>query len=216
MKELFGLPVTTLMWVFGGGLLAIVAWSLFLSLRQPVLFRLASRNIPRRWGRSLLIVLGLTLATTIIAAAMATGDTVAHSARSERAGRAWATSTKSSRLAKRPTSRSPARAYASAVLRPSSFDQVKQAAACNPLIDGVAPAIFEEVGGAEPGLAPDGAARRGPRRRPAYMQGFGTIHNLDGKTIDFALAAAGRSPAQQRRGRGAGGCDGRQDRAVRR
>ncbi len=52
-------------------------------MRQPVLLRLSARNIPRRAGRSLLIVLGLTLATTIITSALATGDTVALSARSE-------------------------------------------------------------------------------------------------------------------------------------
>jgi hypothetical protein len=29
MTELFGLPMNTLMWVFGLGLLAVIAWSAF-------------------------------------------------------------------------------------------------------------------------------------------------------------------------------------------
>ncbi len=83
MNELFGLQMSTLLWIFGVGLLMVVAWSVLLAVRQPVLFRLSARNIPRRWGRSLLIVAGLTLATTIITSAFATGDTVALSARGE-------------------------------------------------------------------------------------------------------------------------------------
>src|SRR5687768_1617288 len=83
MSELFGMPMSTLMWVFAVGLGLIAGWSLLLVLRQPVLFRMAARNIPRRWGRSMLIVMGLTLATTIITSALATGDTVALSARGE-------------------------------------------------------------------------------------------------------------------------------------
>ena len=56
MSELFGLPMSTLMWVFSIALILITAWSVFIALRQPVLFRLAARGIPRRLGRSLLIV----------------------------------------------------------------------------------------------------------------------------------------------------------------
>jgi hypothetical protein len=51
MTELFGVPMSTMLWVFGIGLLAVTAWSAFLALRQPVLFRLSVRNIPRRPGR---------------------------------------------------------------------------------------------------------------------------------------------------------------------
>ncbi len=190
MKELFGLPVSTLMYIFGGSLLAIVAWSLLLSLRQPVLFRLASRNIPRRWGRSLLIVLGLTLATTIIAAAMATGDTVAHSARSS-------VLTSLGNIDELVSARQKTDIAVTGESAPLDYfdagyvDTVRNAAASNPLIDGVAPAIFEEVGAqnlvsrqTEPRVAVVGVD-------PAQMKGFGAIHSLDGKTIDFASLVSG-------------------------
>ena len=45
-------------------------------------FKLGVRNVRRRRGRSALIVVGLMLGTTIIAAALATGDTMNHTIRS--------------------------------------------------------------------------------------------------------------------------------------
>ena len=50
-------------------------------LRNRVFFRLGVRNA-RRPGRTALIVAGLMLGTTIIAAALATGDTMSHTVRS--------------------------------------------------------------------------------------------------------------------------------------
>ncbi|HZE05647.1 MAG TPA: FtsX-like permease family protein, partial [Solirubrobacteraceae bacterium] len=53
-----------------------------LALRNRVFFRLGIRNAGRRRGRALLIVAGLMLATTIITASFATGDTMSSSIRS--------------------------------------------------------------------------------------------------------------------------------------
>jgi putative ABC transport system permease protein len=190
MTELFGLPMTTLIWVFGVGLALIVAWSLLLALRQPVLFRLAARNIPRRWGRSLLIVLGLTLATTIIASALATGDTVALSARGE-VLRALGdideviSSTEESDV--EITGESINLEYFDA----AAFDRIRAAVIDLPEVDGVMPAILEEVGAqnltsrqTEPRLSVIGVDVR-------YMAGFGTIRNRQGEVIDLATLAAG-------------------------
>ena len=52
-----------------------------LVLRNPVLVRLGVRNVGRRRGRTGLIVLGLMLGTTIVAAALVTGDTMSHTIR---------------------------------------------------------------------------------------------------------------------------------------
>lgn len=48
-----------------------------LGLRNRILVKLALRNIPRRPAQTVLIVVGLMLSTTIIAASLAIGDTVA-------------------------------------------------------------------------------------------------------------------------------------------
>jgi putative ABC transport system permease protein len=79
MTEFFGVPTTAIAGVLlallalAVGSVAVVRW------RQPILFEIGLRNIPRRPAQSVLIVLGLMLSTVIIAAALATGDTVTHS-----------------------------------------------------------------------------------------------------------------------------------------
>jgi hypothetical protein len=81
MKELFGIPMDTLAAVLAV-LVAIVVGSLgALALRHRVLLKLGIRNLGRRRARSALIVVGLMLGTTIIAAALATGDTMSHTIR---------------------------------------------------------------------------------------------------------------------------------------
>lgn len=57
------------------GVLALAAL-VFLALRAPHLARIGLRNVPRRPARTLLVVFGLMLATTFIAAALAVDDTV--------------------------------------------------------------------------------------------------------------------------------------------
>src|SRR5438045_7857297 len=53
----------------------------FLAWRNPIILRLALRNIPRRRSQTVLIVLGLMLATLLITAAFGTGDTLTYSLR---------------------------------------------------------------------------------------------------------------------------------------
>lgn len=48
----------------------------FFARRNPVLFKLGLRNIPRRRAQTVLIIVGLMLSTAIITAALALGDTV--------------------------------------------------------------------------------------------------------------------------------------------
>src|SRR5579884_2065388 len=61
-------------------LVAIVAISLlalaWAALRNPVLFKLGLRNIPRRRSQTLLIVFGLMVSTMIITAAFTVGDSL--------------------------------------------------------------------------------------------------------------------------------------------
>src|SRR3974390_2385561 len=82
MQEMFGVPIGTLAIVLialvglGIGILATLA------IRNVVFFRLGMRNAARRRGRSVLIVVGLMLATTIIASALGTGDTMGRTIRS--------------------------------------------------------------------------------------------------------------------------------------
>ena len=81
MESLFGIPIgqltATLVVAFliGAAIMTVVA------LRNRVLFKMAVRNIPRRRAQTMLIVLGLMLATLLFSSSFATGDTLAHSIR---------------------------------------------------------------------------------------------------------------------------------------
>ncbi len=79
MKELFGIPmsgITVAMVVLLGVALAVTA---FIAISNKTMFRMGTRNIPRRRTQSGLIVFGLMLSTLIITAAFVTGDTIDHS-----------------------------------------------------------------------------------------------------------------------------------------
>ena len=56
-----------------------VAFLLFIRVRNPILVRMAFRNVLRRPGQSMLILGRLMLATAIIASAFTVGDSVTHS-----------------------------------------------------------------------------------------------------------------------------------------
>jgi len=81
VEKLFGLPVGQLMVglliVFGLGVLVMA----YQALRNPVVFKMGVRNIPRRRAQTVLVVLGLMLATVLFSASLATGDTLTHSIR---------------------------------------------------------------------------------------------------------------------------------------
>ena len=61
--------------------LIAVAITAFFALRNPVVLKMAVRNIPRRRAQTVLIIAGLMLATLLFSASFATGDTLAHSVR---------------------------------------------------------------------------------------------------------------------------------------
>jgi putative ABC transport system permease protein len=76
MDNIFGISVTSILIV----LLVILGLCLlsvaYVAIRNRVIFKMAVRNIPRRKTQSILIMVGLMLATLIIAAALTTGDTL--------------------------------------------------------------------------------------------------------------------------------------------
>ncbi len=81
MNELFGIPLDTQLLILAIGLGVAFGILAVLAIRNPVLVRLGVRNFGRRRSRTSLIVLGLMLGTTIVAAALVTGDTMSHTIR---------------------------------------------------------------------------------------------------------------------------------------
>ena len=79
MGELFGVPVPVLALALGI-IFAIFGLALvFIAVRNPILVRMAMRNVRRRPARGLLIIIGLMLATAIITSAFTTGDSITFS-----------------------------------------------------------------------------------------------------------------------------------------
>jgi putative ABC transport system permease protein len=81
VTKIFGIPAGGLTAVLLVLLLLALAAVGVLALRNRVFFRLGVRNLRRRRGRTMLIVTGLMLGTTIISAALVTGDTMSHTIR---------------------------------------------------------------------------------------------------------------------------------------
>ena len=81
MDAIFGLSTIVLAIVLAAAVVAAGVVIIVLALRRPVLVKLGVRHIPRRRGRSVLIVVGLALSTTIVATSFATGDAIASTVR---------------------------------------------------------------------------------------------------------------------------------------
>lgn len=82
MTSLFGIPMDTVMHVTAGALIAATIVLALFALRNRLLLKLGLRNIPRRPGQTLLIVIGLMLATVILTSAFTAGDTMSYTVRS--------------------------------------------------------------------------------------------------------------------------------------
>jgi len=76
MNELFGVSMTTIAIVCVVVTALIFALVAFIAVRNPVMFKMGLRNIPRRKAQTSLIIIGLMLSTLIMSAAFGTGDTI--------------------------------------------------------------------------------------------------------------------------------------------
>ena len=145
MSELFGIPSGALATALVVALAASLGAVALLALRNPIFARLGLRNIPRRRGRSALIVAGLMLGTAIVAAALATGDTMSSTIRSSVVHSLGPTdelvSVKGTEVESIAIAEAPQVAY----IDESAYERVRETAARSPLVDAVAPAIIETV-----------------------------------------------------------------------
>jgi putative ABC transport system permease protein len=192
MNELFGIPMETLLVVLAA-LTAMAAGSLgLLAFRNRVLLKLGVRNVGRRRARSALIVVGLMLGTAIIAAALATGDTMNHTIRST-AVRALGETDEvvSARGAVEDIPGELGQASGTGYFSERTVDRVSSILAASNLADGVAGGIRKDVAvqapiqrQTEPSVslfAPD----------PSRMRGFAPIRNVEGGEVTLAALPRG-------------------------
>ena len=146
MTKLFGLPVDTVLLVLAILLGITLGGLTLLALRNRVLFRLGVRNARRRPARTALIVVGSMLGTTIIAAALATGDTMSQTIRSTAVGALGrADVVVAARGVDAPLSPQSTGAAGARYFPQSYADRIAHATARSGLVDGVAPAIVEPI-----------------------------------------------------------------------
>ena len=81
MQTLFGLQMQYLAVGLTAALLILILAIVIIAVRNRFLIKLALRNIPRRRTQSVLIIVGLMLSSTIVAASLAIGDTITASIR---------------------------------------------------------------------------------------------------------------------------------------
>ena len=79
MDELFGAPMGAVVGVLASIFAVISLHLIYIAVRHPILVRMALRNVLRRPARSILIVIGLMLATAIISSSFTTGDSITFS-----------------------------------------------------------------------------------------------------------------------------------------
>jgi putative ABC transport system permease protein len=192
MRELFGIPVGSLLLVLlialgvAAGLLGI------LIVRNPILLRLGTRNVRRRGARTLLIVVGLMLGTTIIAAALTTGDTMSHTIRQTAVKALGETDVVvTARGATQDIQGELGQATGIGYFDEAVVERVEGAVAGTGLVDGVSGALVEpaaiqapESRQSEPSVvvfAPD----------PARMDGFSPIERVDGGRTTLAALEPG-------------------------
>src|SRR5205823_692214 len=139
-------PMTTLVVVLACALAAGLAVVAVLGARNCVFFRLGLRNVGRRPARSALIVVGLMLGTAIIAAALATGDSMSHTIRSAAITSLGQTDEIVSATGAQVNLAADSGAATGVRYFPErDFARIERSVAGSALVDGVAPAIIEPV-----------------------------------------------------------------------
>jgi putative ABC transport system permease protein len=193
MTKLFGIPMESLVIVLVVALGASLGAVAILALRNRVFLRLGVRNVGRRRARSALIVLGLMLGTAIIAAALATGDTMSKTIRSAAiSSLGHADERISVTGAEIDLAVESGSATGSLYFSQGHVDLIEEALAGSELVDGVAPAIIEPV------AVQDVTSRQNEPRvtlfatDPERMDGFGVIRTLDGEEVSLGDLARGQ------------------------
>jgi putative ABC transport system permease protein len=187
MSKLFGIPIGTLAVLLLGVLAAALVAVAVLALRNRVFFRLGVRSVWRRPGRSALIVAGLMLGTTIIAAALATGDTMGQTIRSSAITALGQTDELVSAKGVQLNNLTADSGSATGVRYfPQRYlTRIERAVARSSLVDGVAPAIIEPV------AVRDASSRQNEPRVTLFasdarrLPAFGAI-TTDGQTVSLA------------------------------
>jgi putative ABC transport system permease protein len=191
VNELFGIPLDTLLAILGVALGVAFGILALLVLRNPVLVRLGVRNVGRRRGRTSLIVLGLMLGTTIVAAALVTGDTMSHTIRTTAvAALGESDEIVSARGAVDDIPGELGMASGVGWLPESVVGEIESAVGPD-LTDGVLGAVVDNVAVQAPRTRQTEPSVTLFAAEPARLEGFAPITGLDGDTLSLTALEPG-------------------------
>ncbi|MDH4103202.1 MAG: FtsX-like permease family protein [Thermoleophilia bacterium] len=186
MQELFGIPVDTLLVILAVALAVSLGVVAILAIRNRILVKLAVRSVGRRRGRSALIVVGLMLGTTIIAAALTTGDTMNNTIRATAVDALGETDeTIAARGAVDDIPGALGAATGTGWLDEGTVARVESAVAGSGLVDGVTGAIVEQVAVQAPVQRQSEPSVVLFAADPARMDGFSPIVGAEGADLSL-------------------------------
>ena len=188
MDSVLGIPITTVLIVVLAGMATCLASTAVVAWRNPVVFRMAVRNVPRRRAQSVLIMVGLMLSTLIITAALSTGDTLDSSLTG---GTYDSLGHVDETIAFADPSGESDLSVANPTFDASIADELRARLNDDSNVDGVmpvltvdAPAINADSGLSEPSVIVTGLDA-------GALEGFGTLRTTGGEAVDFATLPAG-------------------------
>jgi putative ABC transport system permease protein len=192
MTKLFGVPLGPLAAVMIAVVAVAVGVLTTFALRNRILLRLGLRNVGRRRGRSALIVVGLMLGTAIIAAALATGDTMSHTIRASAVKSLGYTDEVIGAQGAKPTlAVSDAGSATGVAYFPANYSKRVAGAVSSAQVDGVAPAIIEPVAALDARTKQNEPQMTLFASDSSHMRGFGVIRNTAGGTVSLAQLRPG-------------------------
>ena len=187
MDELFGAPMNWIMavllaiTVIGVGTVAVMAW------RNRIMLKLGLRNIPRRRGQTVLIIIGIMLSSLITAAAFGTGDTISFSIRNDVVD-ALGTIDEII-VSNRATSQDN---FGTSPYFPfARFQQLKAELSGLDTVDGVAPMIGETVPGLNPATQLSEGSMNVTGVAPRFLEGFDSLTSTSGVKVRLEELAEG-------------------------
>jgi putative ABC transport system permease protein len=189
MNEVFGISMNAIMVTFLILLALCLCVTLYIALRQRVVFRMGMRNIPRRRAQTALIVVGLMLSTLISTAALGMGDTIDRSLKSEAYG---VLGQVDELVLPSATFDADTNASYGSTMPEGALQIVEQRLAGDPNVDGIIPALYQIVPAinSRNGLATPTSYIIGVD--PARTEQFGGLQATNGDTIDLAALPQGQ------------------------
>lgn len=189
MDKVFGISMNAIMVTFIILLAVCLSVTLYVALRNRVVFLMGMRNIPRHRAQTVLIVVGLMLSTLISTAALGMGDTIDKSLKTQTYG---VLGPVDELVLPSPTFDADVNSSLSSTMPASVLQTVDNALKDNPNVDGVIPALVQVVPTINVGNQLSTPLSFFVGVDPTRVEQFGGLKTPGGDAIDLANLPQGQ------------------------